>query len=105
MAKTYSKMKDPEARKKMTEFYVKIQIVGTPDECVQQMFELQQLTGTDHIVCDFSYGGMPHEQGELNMRMFASEVMPILQRDAKFKVPVDISETRATEAEGIFAPA
>jgi len=105
MAKTYSKMKDPVARKKMTEFYVKIQIVGTPDDCVQQVFELQQLTGTDHIVCDFSYGGMPHEQGELNMRMFASEVMPILQRDTKFKVPVDILEARATEVEEIFAPA
>ncbi len=89
----------------MTEFYVKFQTVGTPDDCIQQIYELQQLTGTDHIVCDFSYGGMPHEQGELNMRMFASEVIPVLQRDTKFKVPVHTSESKGTEVEGIFAPA
>ena len=49
MAKTYSKLQDPVAREKMTKFYVGIQIVGTPDDCIQQMGELQRLTGTDHI--------------------------------------------------------
>ena len=105
MAKTYSKMKDPAVRKKMTEFYVSIQIVGTPDDCIQQMAELQQLTGTDHMVCDFSYGGMPHEQGELNMRMFATEVMPILQRDTAFKSPIAMPERQGKAADDVFAPA
>ncbi|MFP6697972.1 MAG: LLM class flavin-dependent oxidoreductase [Alphaproteobacteria bacterium] len=105
MAKTYSKMKDPAVRKKMTEFYVSIQIVGTPDDCIQQMAELQQLTGTDHMVCDFSYGGMPHEQGELNMRMFATEVMPVLQRDAAFKSPIAMPERQGKAADDVFAPA
>jgi hypothetical protein len=44
-AKTYAKMKDPAFREKATDFYVKIQIVGTPDDCLQQLGELQQLTG------------------------------------------------------------
>src|SRR5213595_3960562 len=35
MAKTYSKLKDESYRKKATEFYVKIQVVGTPDDCLQ----------------------------------------------------------------------
>ena len=105
MAKTYSKMKDPEARKKMTKFYVKIQIVGTPDDCIQQISELRELTGTDHIVCDFSYGGMPHEQGELNMRLFASEVMPTLQHDPLFKKPIDQPQVKELQAEDIFVPA
>ena len=105
MAKTYSKMKDPEARKKMTKFYVKIQIVGTPDDCIQQISELRELTGTDHIVCDFSYGGMPHEQGELNMRLFASEVMPTLQHDPSFKKPTDQPQVKEQQAEDIFVPA
>ena len=105
MAKTYSKMKDPAVRRKMTEFYVSIQIVGTPDDCIQQMAELQQLTGTDHMVCDFSYGGMPHEQGELNMRMFATEVMPVLQRDAAFKSPIAMPEHQGKAADDVFAPA
>ncbi len=105
MAKTYSKMKDPVARQKMTEFYVGIQIVGTPDDCIQQIAELRRLTGTDHIVCDFSYGGMPHEEGELNMRMFATEVMPTLQRDAAFKGPIELPELEGQQADDIFAPA
>jgi alkanesulfonate monooxygenase SsuD/methylene tetrahydromethanopterin reductase-like flavin-dependent oxidoreductase (luciferase family) len=58
MTKTYAKMKEDAARQKATEFYVKIQIVGTPDDCIQQMAELRALTGTDHMIADFSYGGM-----------------------------------------------
>src|SRR4029079_2901155 len=85
MAKTYSKMKDEGYRKKATDFYVKIQIVGTPDDCLQQIAELKRLTGTEHLIAEFSFGGLPHEQAEQNMRLFASKVMPVLQRDAAFK--------------------
>ena len=105
MAKTYAKLKDPEARSKMTEFYVGIQIVGTPDDCIQQLAELRRLTGTEHVVCDFSYGGMPREDGELNMRLFADEAMPTLQRDAAFKGAVTIPEAMKTPEDDVFAPA
>ncbi|MGZ0189932.1 MAG: LLM class flavin-dependent oxidoreductase [Alphaproteobacteria bacterium] len=106
MAKTYSKLKDVEARNKLTDFYVNIQIVGTPDDCIQQIAELQRLTGTDHIVCDFSYGGMPHHEGELNMRLFADKVMPVLQHDAAFRTPVAASVPSTSTQQGdVFAPA
>ena len=36
-AKTYAKMKDANFRQKAADFYVKIQVVGTPDECLQQL--------------------------------------------------------------------
>ena len=102
MTKTYAKMKDAEARQKATEFYVKIQIAGTPDDCIQQIAELRSLTGTEHLICDFSYGNMPHQEGELNMRLFAERAMPVLQRDAAFAAPV----RRASAAhEDVFAPA
>ena len=105
MAKTYSKLKDPEARHKMTDFYVSIQIVGTPDDCVQQLGELQRLTGTDHVVCDFSYGGMPREHAELNMRLFADRVLPTMQRDAAFAGASERSTPQAVGREDVFAPA
>jgi alkanesulfonate monooxygenase SsuD/methylene tetrahydromethanopterin reductase-like flavin-dependent oxidoreductase (luciferase family) len=111
MAKTYSKMKDESFRKKATEFYVKIQVVGTPDECLQQMAELHRLTGLDHLVTEFGFGGMPHEEAELNMRLFADRVVPVLQRDRAFAS----SEGTPTGASGagagvggaadVFAPA
>ena len=105
MAKTYSKLKDPGARTKMTEFYVNIQIVGTPDDCVQQIAELRGLTGSDHIVADFSYGGMPHEESERNMRLFADQAMPVLQRDSAFRGPVEVASPDGAQAEDVFAPA
>jgi len=103
MTKTYAKMKEETARQKATEFYVKIQIVGTPDDCIQQMAELRALTGTDHMIADFSYGGMPHEDGELNMRLFADRVIPVLQRDALFATPPALPGTPTHE--DVFAPA
>mgnify|MGYP002629854947 CR=1 FL=1 len=105
MAKTYSKLKDVEARNKLTEFYVDIQIVGTPQDCIEQIAELQRLTGTDHIVCDFSYGGMPHHEGEMNMRRFAESVMPVLQHDAAFKAPATVPTLQGPAKDDVFAPA
>ena len=108
MAKTYSKMKDESFRKKATEFYVKIQIVGTPDDCLQQVAELYRLTGVDHLVTEFAFGGMPHEQAERNMRLFADRVMPTLQRDRAFAGSANGTRTAVPGVEGatgIFAPA
>ena len=108
MAKTYAKMKDESFRKKATEFYVKIQIVGTPDDCLQQVAELHRLTGVDHLVTEFAFGGMPHEQAELNMRLFAERAMPVLQRDRAFGGPASgapVSVPGVGGTAGIFAPA
>jgi alkanesulfonate monooxygenase SsuD/methylene tetrahydromethanopterin reductase-like flavin-dependent oxidoreductase (luciferase family) len=108
MAKTYAKMKDEGFRKKATEFYVRIQVVGTPDDCLQQLAELRRLTGVDHLVTEFGYGGMPHEQAELNMRLFADRVVPVLQRDRAFvSPPATLAGTPnpAAPGSGIFAPA
>jgi alkanesulfonate monooxygenase SsuD/methylene tetrahydromethanopterin reductase-like flavin-dependent oxidoreductase (luciferase family) len=100
-------MKDEKYRKKATDFYVKIQIVGTPDDCLQQIAELQRLTGLGHLVGEFGYGGMPHEEAQLNLRLFAAQVLPTLQRDAAFAGPrPSTSEAPSSDAPtSIFAPA
>jgi alkanesulfonate monooxygenase SsuD/methylene tetrahydromethanopterin reductase-like flavin-dependent oxidoreductase (luciferase family) len=110
MAKTYSKLKDEGYRRKATEFYVKIQVVGTPDDCLQQLAELHRLTGLDHLVTEFGYGCMPHEEAELNMRLFAERVMPVLQRDRAFSSPPagmggGAAGSLVTGADDVFAPA
>ena len=108
LAKTYTKVKDEKFRSKATDFYVSIQIVGTPDDCIQQIGELQRITGLDHLVTEFAFGGLPHEEAEVNMRLFADRVMPTLQRDPAFKgepvlgPPGEISEKTN---EDMFAPA
>ncbi len=103
---TYAKMKDPSRRSKATEFYVSIQIVGTPDDCIQKLAELHRLTGLDHLITEFSFGGLPHEESELNMRLFADKVLPVLQRDAAFThPPAELERPDPVSAEGVFAPA
>ena len=39
------------------------------------------------------------------MRLFASEVMPTLQRDAAFKMSIDQPQVKEPQAEDIFVPA
>ncbi len=103
---TYAKMKDPVRRAKATDFYVSIQLVGTPDDCIQKLEELQALTGLDHLITEFSFGGMPHHESETNMRMFADTVMPVLQHDARFaKPPVILRPAQNLQEENVFAPA
>ena len=108
MAKTYSKMKDPGFRETATGFYVSIQVVGTPADCLEQLAELRKLTGLDHLVTEFAFGGMPHEEAEMNMRLFANEVMGTLQRDPAFAGGADAidAEAKLPEVhEDVFAPA
>ena len=75
-----------------------------------QIAELQRLTGLDHRVAEFSFGGMPHEESEINMRLFADRVLPVLQRDAAFAnhapvAPADAPAGHGQQAEDVFAPA
>jgi len=106
LAKTYAKMKDPAARAKATEFYVSIQITGTPDDCLAKIAELKRLTDLDHLICEFAWGGLPHEEAESNMRLFASEVLPHLQRDRVFASPTATKADKpGEEHDSVFAPA
>ena len=106
IGQTYAKMKEPARQAKATEFYVSIQVVGTPDDCIEKIAELHRLTGLDHLIAEFSYGGMPHEEAECAMRLFADKVLPVLQRDAMFAAPrVAPTPTTETLPEGVFAPA
>jgi alkanesulfonate monooxygenase SsuD/methylene tetrahydromethanopterin reductase-like flavin-dependent oxidoreductase (luciferase family) len=108
MARTYAKISESaETKKKATDFYVSIQIVGTPADCLEQIRELQRCTGMEHLVTEFSFGGLPHEEAEVNMRLFADRLLPVLQRDPGFAAPTD-GPTNAASApakERLFAPA
>ena len=106
IGQTYAKMKDETRRQKATEFYVSIQIVGTPDDCLQKIEQLHALTGLDHLIAEFSFGGLPHEEAEVNMRLFADRVLPVLRHDAKFaRPPVALAAATDAAAESVFAPA
>jgi len=106
-AKTYAKLKDPANLKKATDFYVSIQIVGTPDDCLQQIGELQRVTGLEHLVAEFAFGNLPHHEAERNARLFADKVLPTLQRDAAYAGPKQAAAAAGKRPShgDIFAPA
>jgi hypothetical protein len=65
---------------------------------------LQRVTGTDHVVTEFSFGGIPHDDAEKNMRLFASRVLAVLQNDSAFAAP-PAPVAQATATSDLFAPA
>lgn len=54
------------------------QLVGTPEQIVAKVQDLQLKTSAREIVVIFNYGGMPHEVSAKSMDLFAREVLPAI---------------------------
>ena len=64
---------------KVMDFFVNLQVWGTPEQCYQKIVDIHQQTGNDAFIGVFSYAGMPYTAAEASMRLFAREVMPALK--------------------------
>ena len=64
----------------MTEFFLSLQVWGTPEQCYEKILDIQKRTGAEAYSGVFSYAGMPYDIAEANMRLFATEVMPELKK-------------------------
>jgi alkanesulfonate monooxygenase SsuD/methylene tetrahydromethanopterin reductase-like flavin-dependent oxidoreductase (luciferase family) len=64
----------------VTDFFLNLQVWGTPEQCVEKVYDIQSKVGCDAFTGVFCYGGMPYDEAERNIRLFASEVMPRLQQ-------------------------
>ncbi len=64
---------------RFVEFFMGLQVYGTPEECIERIAGVRQRIGSDAYVGVFSYAGLPPEEAERNMRLFAAEVMPALK--------------------------
>ncbi len=62
------------------ESFVSLQVAGTPEQCYRKVMDIRSYTGAGSLVAAFSYGGMPYDEAERSMRLFASEVMPELKK-------------------------
>jgi len=68
----------PGGYQKMEDFFVDLQIWGTPDQVKDKILHLQDNTFMDGFMGVFSYAGMPADEAERNARLFAAEVLPDL---------------------------
>ena len=64
----------------ITDFFLNLQVWGTPEQCFEKILDIREKIGCDSYTGVFSYGGMPYEESERSMRLFAEEVAPQLQR-------------------------
>jgi alkanesulfonate monooxygenase SsuD/methylene tetrahydromethanopterin reductase-like flavin-dependent oxidoreductase (luciferase family) len=62
------------------DFFVDLQVSGTPEQCYEKILDVRRRVGNEHFVGVFSYAGMPYDEAERNMRLFAAEVMPELKK-------------------------
>jgi alkanesulfonate monooxygenase SsuD/methylene tetrahydromethanopterin reductase-like flavin-dependent oxidoreductase (luciferase family) len=68
-----------------TEFFLGLQVWGTPEQCYDRILDIQNRTGAEAFNGIFSYGGMPYDLAESSLRLFAAEVMPELRK----RVPIE----------------
>jgi alkanesulfonate monooxygenase SsuD/methylene tetrahydromethanopterin reductase-like flavin-dependent oxidoreductase (luciferase family) len=64
----------------LSEFFLSLQIWGTPEQCYERIVDVRQRVGCDTFNAVFSYAGMPVEDAEKSMRLFARDVMPQLKK-------------------------
>ena len=63
----------------VVDFFVNLQVWGTPEQCYEKILQIRERTGHDTYVGAFSYAAMPYDLAESSMRLFAAEVMPELK--------------------------
>jgi alkanesulfonate monooxygenase SsuD/methylene tetrahydromethanopterin reductase-like flavin-dependent oxidoreductase (luciferase family) len=64
----------------MGQMYLNNQVWGTPEQCIAKIARINELMGPDHFVCIMRYGSMPIAHAEASMRLFAQEVLPVVQQ-------------------------
>jgi hypothetical protein len=72
---------------------------GTPEQCYEKILDIHARTGNSHYVGVFGYAGMPHDEAERNLRLFARDVMPELQKLDTTAAPA--ARARAAEKPGV----
>lgn len=60
--------------------FVELMPYGTPQQVLDKIRFIHERTGCGGLVGAFSYGGMPYDEAERNLRLFADAVLPELKR-------------------------
>ena len=80
---SYARMQEiasaPGGADAMTEFFLGLQVWGTPEQCYEKIMAIKAITGAGAYNGVFSYAGMPYDDAERSMRLFATTVMPRLK--------------------------
>ena len=74
------RMSTPGGVDEMVDFFLGLQVFGTPEQCYEQIVDTIKRTGGEAFIGVFSYAGMPYDDAEANLRLFARAVAPELKK-------------------------
>lgn len=74
------RMSQPGGVDEMVEFFLGLQVFGTPEQCYERIIETVGRIGAEAFIGVFSYAGMPYDEAEANLRLFATAVAPELKQ-------------------------
>jgi alkanesulfonate monooxygenase SsuD/methylene tetrahydromethanopterin reductase-like flavin-dependent oxidoreductase (luciferase family) len=66
---------------KLCEMYLQVNVWGTPDQIIERLRARREVIGDHDVTCCFRYAGLPYEEAEASMRVFASDVLPVVQQE------------------------
>jgi hypothetical protein len=52
---------------------------GTPDQVLKMLEERRDLIGNFELATSFRFGGTPYEVAEQSLKLYAKEVLPVVQ--------------------------
>lgn len=58
--------------------FLKATATGTPDQILRKLEERRDLMGDFELASSFRYGGIPYDEADASMRLYAKEVLPVL---------------------------
>ena len=61
------------------EDFMRLMPWGTPQQVLEKVEKIHAMIGHAGTMCHFSYTGMPYDEAERSMRLFADKVLPELK--------------------------
>jgi alkanesulfonate monooxygenase SsuD/methylene tetrahydromethanopterin reductase-like flavin-dependent oxidoreductase (luciferase family) len=65
---------------KLCEMYLDVNVWGTPKQIIERLRARREVIGDHDLTCCFRYAGLPIEDAEASMRLFAAEVLPAVEQ-------------------------
>ncbi|HXG17762.1 MAG TPA: hypothetical protein VNN62_01630, partial [Methylomirabilota bacterium] len=56
--------------------FAKLMPWGTPDQVLEKLATIRDMIDANGFMLNFSYAGMPYDEAERNLRLFAKSVLP-----------------------------
>jgi len=70
---------------KLCDMYLAVNVWGTPDQIVERLRARRAGIGDHDLTCCFRYAGLPYDDAEASMRLFARDALPTLRAEAAIK--------------------